>query len=103
MRTMLEAQKMSLPRRVATSIRTMAVEIGGFLVRLKPEVEPPRPPPPPRPMKEERTVMLDGEEYSVIELADLYGLRAEVLYRRIFSDGWDVRRACETPVRGETW
>lgn len=43
--------------------------------------------------------MYKGKWYTVAELAEMAGIRAVTMQSRL-RDGWDIKRAMETPVRG---
>lgn len=45
-----------------------------------------------------RKYVLNGEEFSCTQLAEIYGIKRSVLHARL-SGGWDVERAISTPVQ----
>lgn len=46
------------------------------------------------------SIELNGENHTLSEWADIYGINAKTLYTRIFQLGWDFEEALTTPIRG---
>lgn len=47
-----------------------------------------------------RIIVHNGKEYTVSELARIYGVEREILFDRVLKYGWSVEDAISTPIRG---